>query len=88
MMMIGITSIPCWNVKSLLEVLSPIGGNDVELSRHTGRDCRYPEHREVNVDCLPWPLGFGNPCRNDEQNLISTALAGEAPGFLQTRDFA
>jgi len=34
--------------------------------RHTGRDCRYPEHREVNLDCPPWLLDSGNPCRNDE----------------------
>ena len=33
--------------------------------RHTGRDCRYPEHREVNLDCPPWLLDSGNPCRND-----------------------
>ena len=55
----------------------PPWGNAFELSRHTGRDCRYPEHREVNVDCPPWPLGSGNPCRNDEQNLNSTALPME-----------
>ena len=34
-------------------------------SRHTGRDCRYPEHREVNLACPPWRLDSGNPCRND-----------------------
>ena len=29
-------------------------------TRHTGRDCRYPEHREVNLDCPPWRLdAFG-----------------------------
>ena len=50
--------------------------NTIELSRHTGRDCRYPEHREVNVDCPPWPLGSGNPCRNDGVFLKSTVLAG------------
>ena len=48
-----------------VELAHPPNGNTVELSRHTGRDCRYPEHREVNVDCPPWPLGSGNPCRND-----------------------
>ena len=44
-------------------------GNAVDTARHTGRDCRYPEHREVNVDCPPWQLGSGNPCRNDGENL-------------------
>ena len=48
--------------------------NTVELCRHTGRDCRYPEHREVNLACPPWRLGSGNPCRNDEENLNLTAL--------------
>jgi len=28
-------------------------------------DCRYPEHREVNLARPPWPLGVGIPCRND-----------------------
>ena len=51
--------------------------NVVELGRHTGRDCRYPEHREVNVGHPPWRLGSGNPCRNDGQNLNSTTLARE-----------
>ncbi|MCX7108717.1 MAG: hypothetical protein NTX45_01050, partial [Proteobacteria bacterium] len=37
----------------------------IKLSRHTGMDCRYPEHREVNLVCPPWHLGSGNPCRND-----------------------
>ena len=37
----------------------------VKLSRHTGMDCRYPEHREVNLARPPWPLGSGIPCRND-----------------------
>ncbi len=52
------------------------GGNAVELDRHTGRDCRYPEHREVDVDRPPWLLGSGNPCRNDGENLNSTVLPG------------
>ncbi|MGF1615375.1 MAG: hypothetical protein ACFCVA_16110, partial [Gammaproteobacteria bacterium] len=32
---------------------------------HTGMDCRYPEHRDVIPGGPPWPLGSGNPCRND-----------------------
>ena len=47
---------------------SPPTSNDVEISRHTGMDCRYPEHRDVKLDCPPWLLGSGNPCRNDEIN--------------------
>ena len=58
----------------------PLTPNVVELSRHNGGDCRYPEHREVNVGAgsepapAPWHLGSGNPCRNDEQKPVSTAL--------------
>jgi len=37
----------------------------IMLSRHTGMDCRYPGHREVNLVCPPWPLGSGIPYRND-----------------------
>ena len=37
----------------------------IKLSRHTGRDCRYPEHREVNLARPPWPLGSGIPYWND-----------------------
>ena len=40
-------------------------GTAIKLSRHTGMDCRYPEHREVNLACHPWPLGSDIPCRND-----------------------
>jgi type I restriction enzyme M protein len=36
-----------------------------DSERHTGRDCRYPEHRDVSNSSHPWPLGSGNPCRND-----------------------
>ena len=32
-----------------------------ELSRHSGMDCRNPEHREVNPDCPPRQLGSGTP---------------------------
>ena len=63
--------------------------NTVELSRHTGRDCRYPEHREVNGDCPPWPLGSGNPCRNDVQEPVSTALGlgGISGSLIQRQAF-
>jgi len=44
--------------------------------RHTGMDCRYPEHREVNLGHPPWRLGSGNPCRDDGQNLKLTTLTG------------
>ena len=54
--------------------------NAAELDRHTGRDCRYPEHREVNVGRPPWRLGSGNPCRNDGQNLDSAALMAGVKG--------
>jgi len=49
----------------------------IKLSRHTGMDCRYPEHREVNLVCPPWPLGSGIPCRNDGLflNLMAVKLA-------------
>ena len=37
----------------------------IKLSRHTGMDCRYPEHRDVNLSRPPWHLGSGIPRRND-----------------------
>jgi len=33
--------------------------------RHTGMDCRYPDHTDVISACHPWLLDSGNPCRND-----------------------
>ena len=35
---------------------------------HTGMDCRYPEQRDVIQGGPPWPLGSGNPCRNDRHD--------------------
>ncbi len=61
----------------------PPMGNAVEISRHTGMDCRYPEHRDVNLVCPPWLLGSGNPCRNDEHFLNSTALPPMGEGTLE-----
>ena len=49
--------------------------NALVETRHTGRDCRYPEHREVKPDSHPWNLGSGNPCRNDEINQNSSTMA-------------
>ena len=56
--------------------------NAFDTAAHTGRDCRYPEHREVNVGAgsdpapTPWQLGSGNPCRNNGQNGdVENALA-------------
>ncbi len=69
-----------------LSLENPPNPDAVELSRHTGRECRYPEHRDVNGDCPPWQLGSGNPCRNDGENLNSTALGQEgrgAAGFVE-----
>ena len=63
--------------------------NAVDTAVHNGRVSeagvrRYPEHREVNVGCPPWPLGSGNPCRNDEQKPASTASGG-SPEVSATR---
>ena len=38
----------------------------LQLSRHTGRDCRHPNYMDVMFTSLSWRLGSGNPCRNDE----------------------
>ncbi len=38
----------------------------LQLSRHTSRDCRYPNYMDVMFTSLSWWLGSGNPCRNDE----------------------
>ena len=48
--------------------------NSVKLSRHSGRDCRNPEHREVTRLCHPWLLDPGIPCRGDVIRLNLTAL--------------
>jgi hypothetical protein len=43
-----------------------------KLTRHPGRECRDPGHRDVKDLCHPWLLDSGNPlvpqrvCRNDE----------------------
>ncbi len=37
----------------------------IKILRHTGRDCRYLGHMEVNIACHPWLLDSGNPCRKD-----------------------
>jgi len=31
----------------------------MRLARHTGMDCRYPEHRAVIKACHPWLPDFG-----------------------------
>ncbi|HEY5139569.1 MAG TPA: hypothetical protein VIJ25_09690 [Methylococcales bacterium] len=36
-----------------------------KIVRHTGMDCRYPDHMDVISACHPWLLDSGNPCRND-----------------------
>ena len=60
--------------------------NAAELDRHTGWDCQYPEHREVNVGAgsepapTLWFLGSGNPCRNDGQNHDPAALMAGVKG--------
>ena len=63
----------------------PFTPNADELSRHS-RECRYPEHREVNADCPPWRLGSGNPCRNDgeiyNEKTIRIADLGTGSGAI------
>ena len=48
--------------------------NVVEISRHSGMDCRNPDCMDASSSDHPWSLGSGAPCRNDEINLNSTAL--------------
>ena len=60
----------------------------IKLSRHTGMDCRYPEHREVNLARPPWPLGSGSPRQNDGffLNLMAVTLRhGNASYVAQRR---
>ena len=59
----------------------------IKLSRQTGRDCRYPEHREVNLEHRevnlarrPWHLGSGIPCRHDA--LFLNLMAVETMGTM------
>ncbi|WP_157204916.1 hypothetical protein [Methylomonas methanica] len=37
----------------------------IKLSRHTGRDCRNPDYKDVKSHRHPWPLDPGNPCQGD-----------------------
>ncbi len=37
----------------------------INLSRHTGMDCRYPGCMDASSPRRPWNLGSGIPCRND-----------------------
>ncbi len=46
----------------------------VEISRHSGMDCRNPDCMDASSSDHPWSLGSGAPCRNDEISLNSTAL--------------
>jgi hypothetical protein len=57
-------------VRFLVSGVGRINRNAVELSRHAGMDCRHPGHRDVIHLGHPWPLGSGNPCRNDGPKLI------------------
>ena len=57
----------------------------IKLSRHTGRDCRYPEHREVNLARPPWPLGSGIPYWNDGVFLNLMAVKQELGNEQQMR---
>ena len=45
----------------------------LQQQRHTGMDCRYPDYMDVMFTCLPWHLGSGNPCRNDEPFALAEA---------------
>ena len=38
----------------------------IKLSRHSGRDCRKPDHMDVFISYHPWFLDLGNPCRDDD----------------------
>jgi hypothetical protein len=35
--------------------------------------CRYPDYMDVMFTCLPWRLGSGNPCRNNEPFILAEA---------------
>ena len=66
------------------KLVAPSKTNAVELSRHSGMDRRNPDCRDANNPSHPWSLGSGAPCRNDEENLNSTALPSKAaPGQRQ-----
>ena len=53
-------------------------GTAIKLSRHTGRDRRYPDCRDAPKPRHPWSLGSGGPCRNDEffPDLMAVRLTG------------
>ncbi len=51
----------------------------VDLSRHSGMDCRNLGYRDVLGPRHPWNLGSGGPCRNDGHSLNSTVLPQPSP---------
>ena len=59
--------------------------NIVELSRHTGMDCRYPCDRDVTLPIIPSVWVPAIPAETTNPNLNSTALVGNPDrpvGFL------
>jgi hypothetical protein len=57
----------------------------VNSRRHTGRECRYPDHRDVKDFRHPWLLGSGIPCRNDVSlslTLLSYVLLEQLANLL------
>ena len=59
----------------------------IKLSCHAGRESAarvgwYPHHRDVNVTYHPWPLGSGNPCRNDDTVLTFLSFPRRSVGTI------
>jgi len=51
-----------------------LDANAVDIGRHAGMDRRYPDCMDASNPDHPWSLGSGGPCRNDGENLHSTAF--------------
>ena len=59
-----------------------IGGNNVELMRHSGMDRRNPDSMDGSDPEHPCSLDSGDRCRNDEQKPVTTASKVEWLGKI------
>ena len=53
--------------------------NVVDKAVHTGRDCRYPEHREVSVDSLALAFEMADKGRTDDARKLCEASLSTSP---------
>ena len=52
----------------------------IYFRRHSGKECRNPEHRDVMCIRHPWHLDPGNPCRGDD---LARYICSDAQGWRE-----